>query len=69
MVMMPPKAQKRVEALFKAGMFRIKTVGEPGTHGAGSWGVQGEGMPAFAATEGFPMDTHIPKVEIFVGNW
>ncbi len=59
------------EVLFKAGMLAIITVGEPGTHGAGVFGMQGMGVstPMAAlvadATVGLASDMHIPNGGIF----
>jgi hypothetical protein len=61
-----------LEVLFKAGIFPISTVGEPGAQGAAVFGMHGIGVktPNAAAvaeaTVGLAMDEHIPKVGIFV---
>src|SRR5260370_39060206 len=53
--------------LFKAGTFAIKTVGEPGVHGATVTGMQGIGVktPGAAsvaeATSGLAISMHIPN--------
>ncbi len=59
------------ELWFNADVFPIKTVGEPGAHGAGITGTQGIGVrtpnaaAVAAATAGFASDWHIPKGMIF----
>lgn len=63
----PPHAQMHCEELFSAGLLAIKTVGEPGVHGAGMTGTQGMGVSTpsaaavAAATVGFAKDWHMPK--------
>ncbi len=69
--MTPPQMHMHWEVLFKAGMLAIITVGEPGTHGAGVFGMQGMGVstPMAAlvadATVGLASDMHIPNGGIF----
>jgi len=60
-----------LELLLSAGMLAIKTVGEPGAHGAGITGTHGIGVSApnaaavAAATVGFAMDEHMPNGMMF----
>jgi len=60
--------------LFKAGMFAIITVAEPGVHGAGITGVQGIGVrtpnaaAVAAATAGLAGERHIPNGGIFANG-
>ena len=62
--------------LFRAGMPRSRTVGEPGAQGAGVTGVQGCGVrtPKAAevadATAGLASELHTPKGMMFtIGTW
>src|SRR5712672_2196068 len=61
-----------MEELLRAGCLPIKTVGDPGVHGAVVAGMHGIGVntPSAAAvaeaTVGFAMDMHIPKVGMLV---
>ena len=63
----PPKAQIAFEELFNAGLLPIMTVGDPGTHGPGTLGMQGIGVntpiaaAVAAATCGFAIDMHMPN--------
>lgn len=60
-----------LDELFKAGIFFISTVGEPGTQGATVFGIQGIGVktPKAAAvaeaTVGLAIDIHTPNGRIF----
>jgi hypothetical protein len=60
-----------VEVLFKAGMLAMRTVGEPGVHGATTTGMHGMGVKTpnaaavAAATEGFAGLIHAPKGMMF----
>lgn len=71
-VMTPPQMQFNVDVLFKAGMLHNKTVGAPGTHGAGVAGIQGIGVSTpsaaavAAATMGFEGELHIPNGGMFI---
>lgn len=57
--------QLRIEALFKAGIPPIRTVGEPGAHGETVTGIQDCGVKTpiaaavAAATAGFAIDVHM----------
>ncbi len=75
-VMTPAHRQFNVDVLFNAGMLHNRTVGDPGTQGAGVAGMQGIGVktPIAAAvaaiTMGFEGDWHMPKGGIFIiGTW
>ena len=63
----PPHAHISLEVFCKAGMLPIRTVGEPGTHGATVIGTQGIGVNApsaaavAAATIGLPMQVQVPN--------
>ena len=63
----PPKAQIAFDELFNAGLLPIITVGDPGTHGPGTFGIHGIGVntPIAAAvadaTDGLDIDIHIPN--------
>jgi len=67
----PPQAHMHVEVLFKAGILAMRTVGEPGVHGATTAGTHGIGVntphaaAVAAATVGFEGLTHRPKGMIF----
>ena len=74
--MTPAHAHMHLLMSFRAGMFPMGTVGEPGAHGAGTTGTHGAGVgtPRAAAvaaiTAGFVGAVHIPKVGIFTtGLW
>jgi hypothetical protein len=60
-----------VEVLFKAGILAMRTVGEPGVHGATTTGMHGMGVntpnaaAVAAATVGFVGLIHAPKGMIF----
>jgi hypothetical protein len=60
--------------LLSAGMFAIKTVGEPGAHGAGITGTHGIGVNApnaaavADATVGFASDEHMPNGMMFTSG-
>jgi len=60
--------------LFSAGMFAIKTVGEPGAQGAGITGTHGIGVNApnaaavAAATAGLANDEHMPNGMMFTSG-
>jgi hypothetical protein len=68
----PPQAQFNWQVLLSAGWLPILTVGEPGTHGAGTAGIHGTGVstpPAAdvaAATCGLLGVVHIPNGITFV---
>src|SRR5258708_27243668 len=72
MVMTPAHMHMHMEELLRAGCLPIKTVGDPGVHGAVVAGMQGMGVntPSAAAvaeaTVGFAMDMHIPNVGMLV---
>src|SRR6266478_6291841 len=74
MVMTPAHMHMHMEELLRAGCLPIKTVGDPGVHGAVVAGMQGMGVntPRAAAvaeaTVGFAMDMHIPKVGMSIAN-
>src|SRR6056300_112786 len=63
----PPNAHIALDELFSAGLLPIITVGEPGAHGPGTFGIQGIGVntpiaaAVAAATCGFDIDIHIPN--------
>jgi hypothetical protein len=67
-VMTPPQVQLQVQLWSRAGMFRIVTIGAPGTHGAGVTGTHGIGVKTpdaaavAVATVGLLMELHIPNV-------
>jgi hypothetical protein len=64
--------QLHIEVLLSAGMLPSNTVGDPGLHGATVAGTQGIGVSTpmaaevAAATTGFAMDMHMPKVGMFI---
>jgi hypothetical protein len=65
-----------VQVLSKVGMFPNRTVGAPGTQGAGVLGMQGIGVSTpkaaavAAATIGLAIDMHIPNGIMFtMGTW
>lgn len=70
----PPQVQKHFELLFNVGKLLSKTVGTPGTHGAGITGTQGIGVrtPKAAAvalaTAGLANELHIPKGKILTSG-
>ena len=65
--MMPAQMQFNFDVSFSAGMFANRTVGDPGTHGAGVAGTHGIGVrtpiaaAVAAATIGVDGDWHIPN--------
>lgn len=67
MLMTPPQAHTQTELLFRAGMPPMRTVGEPGVHGAVVAGMQGIGVrtpraaAVAAATVGLEGVVHMPK--------
>jgi hypothetical protein len=71
MVITPPHMHVQVEVLLRAGMPPSIIVGEPGTHGATVFGMQGMGVntPRAAAvadaTIGLASDRHTPKGGMF----
>ena len=71
-VITPAQMQLSVEVLFKAGALHSRTVGDPGTHGAGVAGMHGMGVSTpkaaavAAATMGFDGDWHMPNGGIFI---
>jgi hypothetical protein len=65
-----------LELLLRAGILAMRTVGDPGAHGAIVTGMQGIGVntpraaDVAAATVGFASEEHIPKGIMFVnGMW
>jgi len=70
----PAHMHMHFEELFKAGIFPIMTVGDPGTHGATVLGIQGIGVstPSAAAvaeaTVGLARDVHIPNGGMFANG-
>jgi hypothetical protein len=66
-VITPAHVHINLDVLFSAGLLAIRTVIEPGVHGAGITGTQGIGVntPDAAAvadaTDGFARDEHMPK--------
>ena len=76
MLIWPPQLHMHIEVLFKAGIPPIRTVGEPGSHGAGVTGMQGIGVSTpkaaavAAATMGLASDVHITKgMMLSIGTW
>jgi hypothetical protein len=74
--MTPAHVHMHLLVSFRAGMFPMGTVGEPGAHGAGTTGTHGAGVgtpraaDVAAITAGFVGAVHIPKVGIFTtGLW
>jgi hypothetical protein len=69
----PAHMQVQVEVLSRAGMPPICTFSEPGAHGLTTAGMHGCGVRTpsaalvAAATCGFAIDMHIPKVGMFAG--
>ena len=67
----PPHAHMHVEVLFKAGILAMRTVGDPGVHGATTTGMHGMGVKTpnaaagAAATAGFAGLIHAPKGMMF----
>src|SRR5215470_12114385 len=65
--MTPPQAHINLDWLLSAGMLPIRTVGDPGAHGAGMTGTQGMGVSTpraavvAAATVGLARELHTPK--------
>lgn len=72
--MTPPKLHMHLEELFSAGKLEIRTVGEPGAHGAAVTGVHGIGVrtPRAAAvaeaTAGLAIDWHMPNGAMFTNG-
>jgi hypothetical protein len=71
----PPQLQTHTELLFKAGLFFIMTVGDPGVQGADVTGMQGAGVgtPIAAevavATAGLDSVVHMVKgIMFFMGT-
>jgi hypothetical protein len=68
----PPHVQAHLLVLFKAGMPRTSTVGEPGAQGAGTTGTQACGVntpdaeAVAEATAGLAIELHIPNEGMFV---
>lgn len=62
------------DVLSRVGKLPSKTVGAPGTHGAGVFGTHGIGVSTpiaaavAAATVGFAGDIHIPKGMMFTSG-
>ena len=67
----PPQAHIHVEVLFNAGILAMRTVGDPGVHGATTTGMHGMGVKTpnaaavAAATAGFAGLIHAPKGMMF----
>lgn len=67
----PPHAHMQVEVLFKAGILAMRTVGDPGVHGATTTGTHGIGVntpnaaAVAATTAGFAGLIHAPKGMMF----
>jgi hypothetical protein len=74
MLMTPPQMHMHFELLSSAGMFAIMTVGEPGTHGAGVFGMHGIGVSTpsaaavSAATVGLAGLVHMPNGMMFTSG-
>jgi len=75
-VITPAQIHINLLTLSKVGMFPNSTVGAPGIHGAGVFGMQGMGVSTpraaavAAATSGFAMDMHTPNGMMFsMGTW
>jgi len=70
-MMTPPQVHMHVEVLFKAGILAMRTVGDPGVHGATTAGMHGMGVKTpnaaavAAATVGFVGLIPAPKGMIF----
>ena len=70
----PPQVHISFELLLSAGMFAIRTVGDPGIHGAVVTGIHGIGVSTpiaaavAAATVGFEGEVHMPKGVIFTNG-
>src|SRR3972149_3965887 len=71
---MPTHVHISFELLLSAGMPAIRTVGDPGVHGAVVTGIHGMGVSppiaaaVAAATVGFAGDVHMPKGVIFTNG-
>lgn len=71
---MPPHMQVSLQELFNAGFPPIRTVGDPGAHGAVVAGIQGMGVSTpiaaavAAATVGLLKDWHIPNGIMFING-
>ena len=69
--MTPAQVHINLEELLRAGIFPMRTVGDPGTQGAGVTGTQGIGVKTpraaavAAATAGLASELHIPKGKMF----
>src|ERR1039458_7921944 len=67
----PPQMHINWETLSSVGKLPSSTVGAPGTHGAGVFGMHGMGVrtpsaaAVAAATVGFDGDMHIPNGSMF----
>jgi len=67
--------QLHVQVLFSAGSLPIKTVGEPGAHGATGAGIHGIGVntpiaaAVAASTVGLAGDMHIPNGGMFTSGF
>lgn len=63
----PPQEHINLELLLRAGMLPIRTVGDPGAHGAAVTGTQGMGVrtpnaaAVAAATVGLEGELHMPN--------
>ncbi len=72
--MTPPKLHMSLLLLLSAGILAIRTVGQPGAHGAAVIGVQGIGVntpsaaAVAAATAGFAGELHMAKGNIFING-
>jgi hypothetical protein len=70
-LILPKKVHKHLEELFKAGIFPIRTVGEPGAQGVAVAGTQGIGVKTpwaavvALAVAGKAKERHKPKGIIF----
>src|SRR5580692_2578514 len=75
-VITPPQMHINCDVLSSVGKFARRTVGAPGTHGAGVFGMHGIGVrtpkaaAVAAATSGFAGDMHMPNGMMFtIGTW
>jgi len=70
--MTPPQVHISFEELSNAGILAMRTVGDPGTHGASVIGMHGAGVgtPSAAAvsaiTSGLAIELHIPNGIMFI---
>ena len=68
----PAQMHMHLLVSFNAGMLAIKTVGAPGTHGAGVAGMHGMGVSTpnaavvAVATVGLAMELHMPNGMMFI---